>query len=67
MAIVYFTVIRTTVKTLYNNAGRIADHIVIPMILLYRESRVGLISRKKEANVWLSIPKGHGASILQAK
>jgi len=39
-----------TVKTLYNDAGRTADRIVIPMVLLYMESRVGLISRKKEAD-----------------
>ena len=38
-----------TVKTLYNDAGRTADHIVIPMVLLYIESRVRLISKKKEA------------------
>lgn len=37
-------------QTLYNDAGRTADRIVIPMVLLYIESRVGLISRKKEAN-----------------
>ena len=56
-----------TVKTLYNDAGRTADRIVIPMVLLYIESRVGLISRKKEADVWLSIQKGHRASISRAK
>ena len=39
----------STVKTLYNDAGRAADRIVIPMVLLYIESRVVLISRKKEA------------------
>lgn len=39
--------ILNTVKTLYNDAGRMADHIVIPIILLYRESRVGSISRKR--------------------
>ena len=38
-----------TVKTLYNDAGRTADRIVILMVLLYVESRVRLISRKKEA------------------
>ena len=56
-----------TVKTLYNDAGRTADRIVIPMVLLYMESRVGLISRKKVANAWLSIPKGCRASISWAK
>ena len=39
-----------TVKTLYNDVGRTADRIVIPMVLLYMESRVRLISRKKEAD-----------------
>ena len=57
----------TTVKTLYNDAGRTADRIVIPMVLLYIESRVGLISRKKEADAWLSIPKGYRASTSRAK
>ena len=38
-----------TVKTLYNDAGHTADRIVILMVLLYVESRVRLISRKKEA------------------
>ena len=33
------------VKTLYNDAGRTADRIVIPVVLLYVESRVGLVSR----------------------
>ena len=39
-----------TVKTLYNDVGRTADRIVIPMVLLYMESRVRLISRKKEVD-----------------
>jgi hypothetical protein len=47
--------------------GRTADRIVIPMVLLYIESRVGLISRKKEADVWLSILKGRRASTSRAK
>ena len=57
----------TTVKTLHNDAGRTADRIVIPMVLLYMESRVGLISRKKEADAWLSIPKGRRAPTSRAK
>jgi len=40
----------STVKTLYNDAGRTADRIVIPMVLLYIESRVRLISKEKEAS-----------------
>jgi len=36
-----------TVKTLYNDAGRTADRIIILMVLLIIESRVGLISRKR--------------------
>jgi hypothetical protein len=47
--------------------GRTADRIVIPMVLLYIESRVGLISRKKEADAWLSILKGRRASTSRAK
>ena len=38
-----------TVKTLYNDAGCIADRIAILMVLLYMELRIGLISRKKKA------------------
>jgi hypothetical protein len=56
-----------TVKTLYNDAGRTADRIVIPMVLLYMESRVGLISKKKEADPWLSISKGRRASTSRTK
>ena len=57
----------STVKTLYNDAGRTADRIVIPTVLLYMESRVGLISRKKEADAWLGILKGRRASTSRAK
>jgi hypothetical protein len=43
------------------------DRIVIPMVLLYMESRVGLISRKKEAGAWPSILKGRRVSTSRAK
>ena len=56
-----------TVKTLYNDAGYTADRIVILMVLLYIESRVGLISRKKEADAWPDILKGRRASTSRAK
>ena len=56
-----------TVKTLYNDAGRTADRIVISMVLLYIESRVRLISRKKEADTWPGILKGCRASTSRAK
>jgi hypothetical protein len=48
----------TTVKTIYNDAGCTADRIVILMVFLYIESRIGLISRKKDANAWPGILKG---------
>ena len=57
----------STVKTLYNDAGRTADRIVIPMVLLYIESRARLISREKEANTWPGILKGCRASTSRAK
>ena len=59
---VHFQQFSNTVKTLYNDAGRTADCIVIPMVLLCMESHIGLISRKKEANAWPSILKGRRAS-----
>ena len=62
-----FQINACTVKTLYNDAGRTADRIVIPMVLLYIESRVGLISRKKEVDAWPSILKGRRASTSRAK
>ena len=55
------------VKTLYNDTGRIADRVVILMVLLYVELRIRLISRKKEVDTWPDILKGCRVSTLQAK
>ena len=40
--------------------GYIADRIVILIVLLYIELYIRLISRKKEANMWLDILKSIG-------
>ena len=62
MYLIYYTV-----KTLYNDAGRTVDRIVLLMVMLYVELRVGLISRKKEADAWPFILKGRRASTSQTK
>jgi len=44
-----------------------APEIIILMVLLYIKSRVGLISRKKEADTWPGILKGCRESTSQAQ
>ena len=44
-----------------------AKRIVILIVLLYIKSRIGLISRKREADASLSVRKGPRVFTLQAK
>ena len=64
---VYLIYIYSLVQTFYNNISYTANYIIIPIVLLYKELYIGLINRKREANIWLGILKGYRIYTLQAK